>query len=131
MKAVFMYDTVTRIFKGSKRVDDDYILQSGETLIEPSEGLYDPKKLSEDGTVWIGTDQAVWQAAQDAAYQEYLKEHPEAAPQPTAEEQQLAELIKVNAQQAALNAQLIKQVAALQTAQAEQAAQTQTTQEAE
>jgi len=27
MKAVFMYDTVTRIFKGSKLVDDDYPIQ--------------------------------------------------------------------------------------------------------
>lgn len=125
MKAVFMYDTVTRVFKGSKLVDDDYILQSGETLIEPSEGLYDPKKLSEDRTMWIGTDQSVWQEAQDAAYQEYLKEHPEAAPQPTVEQQQLAELIKSNAQQTALNAQLIKQISALQ------AAKTDTTQEAE
>lgn len=129
MKAVFMYDTVTRIFKGSKLVDDDYIVQDGETFIEPSEGLYDPKQISADGTMWIGTDQAVWQAAQDAAYQEYLKEHPEAAPQPTAEEQQLAELIKSNSQQTALNAQLIKQVAALQAK--VPGAATATTQEAE
>ena len=126
MKAVFMYDTVTRIFKGSKLVDDDYILQSGETLIEPSEGLYDPKKFSEDGTAWVGTDKEVWQATQDEANQKYLKEHPELAPQPTVEQQQIAELIKSNSQQTALNAQLIKQLAALQTAQAAQAAQTQT-----
>lgn len=139
MKAVFMYDTVTRIFKGSKLVEDDYVVQSGETEIEPSEGLYDPKKLSEDGTTWIGTDQEVWQAEQDAANQEYLKEHPESAPQPTVEQQQIAELIKSNAQQMALNAQLVKQLATLQTsqatqtaqtAQAVQAAQTDTTQEA-
>ena len=124
MKAIYLYDKTSREFKVSKLVDDDYIVQDGETFIEPSEGLYDPKKFSEDGTTWIGTDQAVWKVAQDEAYQEYLKEHPEATPQPTAEEKQLSELIKVNSQQAALNAQLIKQVATLT------AGATQSTQEA-
>lgn len=93
MKAVYMYDTVTRIFKGSKVVDDDnYVLQTGETLIEPAEGLYDPKKFSADGTEWIGTDKEVWEAEQDAAYQAYLKEHPELAPQPSAMDTALANL---------------------------------------
>ena len=63
----------------------------------------------------------------------------EDVPQPTAEQQQISELIKSNAQQMAVNAQLVKQVSALQLAQATQtaqasqalqAAQTQTTQEA-
>lgn len=121
-KVVYMYDQTSREFKGSKTIDDDnYVAQAGETEIKPTDGLYEP--VTWTGTDWIGTDKAVWQAAQDAAHQEYLKEHPEAAPQPTAEEQQLAELIKSNAQQTELNAQLIKQVAALQT-------HTDTTQEA-
>lgn len=93
MKAVFMYDTVTRIFKGSKLVDDDYIVQAGETEVKPTDGLYEPITFpTDDATAWVGTDQAVWQAAQDAAYQEYLKEHPEDAPQPTAEQQALTAL---------------------------------------
>ena len=128
-KVVYMYDQTSREFKGSKLIDDDnYVAQAGETEIKPTDGLYEP--VTWTGTDWIGTDKAVWQAAQDAKQSEILKEHPELAPQPTSAEKQLSELIKVNAQQAELNAQLIKQVAALQTAQAVQAAQTQTTQEA-
>ena len=147
MKAIYLYDTTSREFQGSKLVDDNYVTTTGETEIKPTDGLHEP--ITWDGTKWVGTDQAVWQAAQDADYQEYLKEHPEAAPQPTTEQQQIAELIKSNAQQIALNAQLIKQLSTLQTsqatqtaqaaqavqaaqaAQAVQAAQTQTTQEAE
>lgn len=140
MKAIYLYDITSREFKGSKLVNDDnYVVQAGETEIKPDNGLYEP--VTWNGTTWLGTDQAVWQAAQDADYQEYLKEHPESAPQPSVE-QQIAELIKSNAQQTTLNAQLIKQLATLQTsqatqtaqaaqaAQAVQAAQTQTTQEA-
>ncbi|MGK4059024.1 hypothetical protein AB0Y04_04730 [Loigolactobacillus coryniformis] len=134
-KVVYMYDQTSREFKGSKMIDDDnYVVQTGETEIKPTDGLYEP--VTWTGTTWVGTDKEVWQAAQEAAYQEYLNEHPEDVPQPTVEQQQLAELIKSNAKQTELNAQLIKQVAALQTAQATQtaqaaqAAQTQTTQEA-
>ena len=108
MKAIYLYDTVTRIFKGSKLVDDDYILQSGETLIEPSEGLYDPKKFSEDGTAWVGTDKEVWQATQDEANQKYLKEHPEAAPQPTTDQQ----MIMAQAQQLSTMQQMMMAQAA-------------------
>ena len=111
MKAIYLYDIASRKFQGSKLVDDDYIVQAGETEIKPTDGLYEP--ITWDGTQWVGTEQAVWQAVQDESYQKYLKEHPEATPQPTAEEKQLSELIKVNSQQAALNAQLIKQVATL------------------
>lgn len=136
-KVVYVYDQASREFQGSKPVDDNYVVQVGETEIKPVDGLYEP--ITWDGVKWNGTDQAVWQAAQEAKQAELLKTHPELAPQPTVEQKQLAELIKSNAQQMALNAQLIKQVAALRTAQAtqtaqaaqaEQAAQTQTTQEA-
>lgn len=130
MKAIYLYDTASREFKGAKLVDDDYVAIAGETEIKPTDGLYEP--ITWDGAQWVGTDKAVWQAAQDAAYQEYLKEHQEATPQPTVEQQQIAELIKSNAKQMALNAQLIKQLATLQTsqtAQTSQAVQTHTTQE--
>lgn len=120
MKAIYKFNA-NKAFTGSDTVDDNYQVGANETEVKPTDGLYEP--ITWDGTKWVGTDQAVWQVAQDAAYQEHLKEHPEAAPQPTAEQQQLAELIKSNAQQATLNAQLIKQVAALQT-------HTDTTQEA-
>lgn len=91
MKAIYLYDTTSREFQGSKTIDDDnYVVQSGETEIKPADGLYQPATWT--GTTWIGTDKAVWQAAQDAANQEYLKEHPEDAPQPTAEQQALTAL---------------------------------------
>ena len=111
LKAIYLYDTTSRELKNSRMVDDNYVVQAGETEIKPDNGLYEP--VTWNGTTWLGTDQAVWQATQDAAYQEYLKEHPEAAPQPTEEQQQLAELLLSNASQSALNAQLIKQVADL------------------
>lgn len=122
MKAIYLYNTTSREFKGSKLVNDDnYVVQAGETEIKPADGLYEP--VTWTGTDWVGTDKEVWEAEQDAAYQEYLKEHPEDAPQPTAEQQQLSDLIKSNTQQTALNAQLIKQITELQSAK--------TTQEAE
>ena len=121
MKAIYLYDTTSHEFKGAKLVDDDYVAIAGETEIKPTDGLYEP--ITWNGTQWVGTDKEVWQAAQEAEQAEMLKEHPEAVPQPTAEQQQISELIKVNAQQAALNAQLIKQLAALQTAKATQTAQ--------
>lgn len=86
------------------------------TSVKPADGLYDPKW---NGSEWVGK-----------TLEQFIEDHkddPQEPVMPTAEEQQLAELIKANAQQAALNAQLIKQSAALQAA---QAAQTQTTQEA-
>ena len=138
MKAIYLYDTTSREFKNSSMVDDNYVVQAGETEIKPDNGLYEP--VTWNGTAWVGTDQAVWQAAQEAKQAELLKTNPELVPQPTVEQQQIADLIKSNAQQMALNAQLIKQLSTLQTsqatqtaqtAQAVQAAQTQTTQEAE
>ncbi|MGK4058641.1 hypothetical protein AB0Y04_02760 [Loigolactobacillus coryniformis] len=136
MKAIYKFDD-NKTFVRSETVDDDYQATANETEVKPEDGLYEP--LTWSGTTWVGTDKEVWQAAQEAKQAELLKTHPELAPQPTVEQKQLAELIKSNAQQMALNAQLIKQVAALRTAQAtqtaqaaqaEQAAQTQTTQEA-
>ena len=111
MKELYFYDKTTKEFLGSNVVADDYIVSDGETEIKPADGLYDP--ITFDGTKWNGTDQAVWQAAQDAKQAEFLKTHPELAPQSTSEQQQLSELIKNNAQQSVLNAQLIKQVADL------------------
>ena len=120
-KVIYLFDETSKEFQGSNLVEDDHTLTTGETEIAPEQGLYQPATF--DGTKWNGTDKAVWQATQDAAYQAYLKEHPELAPHPSSEQQQLAELIKSNTSQSVLNAQLIKQVATLQT-------QTHTTQEA-
>ncbi|MFC6170344.1 hypothetical protein [Loigolactobacillus jiayinensis] len=93
MKAIYLYDTTSRTFQGSKLVDDDYVATAGETEIKPTDGLYEPITFpTDDATAWVGTDKAVWQAAQDAANQAYLKEHPEEAPQPTAEQQALTAL---------------------------------------
>lgn len=90
-KVVYMYDYTSREFKGSKIIDDDnYVAQAGETEINPTDGLYVP--VTWNGTTWIGTDQAVWQAAQEAEQSEMLKEHPELAPQPSNEQQALTAL---------------------------------------
>lgn len=88
MKAIYLYDTTSREFKGSKTIDDDnYVAQAGETEIKPTDGLYEP--VTWNGSTWVGTDKEVWQAAQDAEQAELLKEHPELAPQPTAEQQMI------------------------------------------
>lgn len=92
-KAVYMYDQTSREFKGSKLVDDNYVVQAGETEIKPVDGLYEPVTFpNDDATAWVGTEQSVWQAAQQAKYEAYTKEHPEEAPQPTAEQQALTAL---------------------------------------
>lgn len=102
---------------------------SNTTSVKPADGLYDPKW---NGSEWVGK-----------TLEQFIEDHkddPQEPALPTVEQQQIAELIKSNAQQMALNAQLIKQLFTLQTsqatqtaqtAQAVQAAQTQTTQEAE
>lgn len=90
-KAVYTYDTGSgNTFTGSKLVDDDYQPVAGETLVAPAPGLYEP--LHFDGVTFIGTDQATWQAAQDAAYAQMIEDNPEMAPQPSDAEVQLAAL---------------------------------------
>lgn len=85
--AVYMYDPSTLIFTGSKLVDDGYQVQEGETTLQPTDGLYQPIKFS-NGT-WVGTPQADWETQQKAEREAYLAEHPEEAPQPSAEQQMI------------------------------------------
>jgi len=109
LKAIYLYDTTSRAFQGSKLVDDDYVATAGETEIKPADGLYEPVTFPTDyATAWVGTDQAVWQAAQDAANAEYIKEHPELAPQPTTDQQ----MIMAQAQQLSTMQQMMMAQAA-------------------
>lgn len=98
--------TITGIVIDS--VDNDYQLQAGETFSEPNPDLNIPYKINADGSYSGGTPEET-----AAALAGYRLNDPQITP--TIEQQQLAELIKSNAQQTTLNAQLIKQVAALQT----------------
>lgn len=79
------------------------------TSVKPADGLYDPKW---NGSEWVGK-----------TLEQFIEDHKddtqEAAPQPTAEQQQLSDLIKGNVQQTALNARLIKQITELQAAKAD------------
>lgn len=77
---------------------------SNTTSVKPADGLYDPKW---NGSEWVG--KTLEQFVEDH------KDDPQEPALPTPEQQQLSELIKNNAQQSALNSQLIKQVAELQT----------------
>ena len=71
MKAIYLYDTTSREFKGSKTIDDDnYVAQAGETEIKPVDGLYEP--VTWDGSKWVGTDQEFGKQHRMQAYQEYL-----------------------------------------------------------
>lgn len=72
-KAVYLYDS-SNMFTGSKLVDDNYVIQASETEVKPVDGLYTP--ITWNGNTWVGTDQATWQASQDTAQVERLKENP-------------------------------------------------------
>lgn len=86
MKAIYKFND-NKVFTGSDTVDDNYQVGTNETEVQPTDGLYEP--ITWDGAKWVGTEQAVWQAVQDESYQKYLKEHPEATPQPTADQQMM------------------------------------------
>ena len=107
-KAVYMYDDNNQ-FTNTKLVEDDYQISGNETFIAVPDGQYQPSKFT--GTKWVGTDQAVWQAAQDAKQAELLKEHPELAPKQSVTDQELAALALTVAtnkmQQDQTNAQLL------------------------
>jgi len=109
-KAVYMYDG-NKQFTSTKLVDDDYELSGNETFVKVPDGQYQPSTFN--GTTWIGTDQATWQAAQDVQTAANLKAHPELAPKPTATDIQLAQLTLKQAQQDQLNAQLLLATAQL------------------
>jgi len=107
------YDATTKIFNGYVEVADENSVPANATLVKPNVIV---QPYTWDGVKWTGQSIDDWNTQNN---------NQEATTQPTVEQQQLAELIKSNAQQIGLNAQLIKQVATLQVA------QTQTTQEAE
>lgn len=60
-KAVYLIDANNH-FSGIKLVDDDHQLQTNETFVKPEDGLYEP--ITWNGTGWIGTDKATWEANQ-------------------------------------------------------------------
>lgn len=94
------YDATTKVFNGYVEVADENSVPANATLVKPN-GIVQPYVW--DGVRWTG------QSVDD-----YQTEHQSTGTTsdcPTAEQQQLAELIKANAQQTALNAQLIKQAA--------------------
>lgn len=50
MKAIYKYDE-NKVFTFSERVADDYVLQSGETFVEPPIGAYQP--VTWNGSEWV------------------------------------------------------------------------------
>lgn len=52
MKLIYIFDE-EKVFRGSKSVDDDYVLSSNETAVAPSDGLQPP--YSWNGIKWTGT----------------------------------------------------------------------------
>ncbi len=58
-KAVYLMDA-NKHFSGIKLVDDDYQVQTNETLVKPQDGLYEP--ITWTGTGWTGTDKETWEA---------------------------------------------------------------------
>lgn len=83
-KVVYLFDETSKEFQGSNLVEDDHTLVAGETEIAPEQGLYQPATF--DGTKWVGTDKAVYDAEQEKVHQAYLAEHPELAPKPSSEQ---------------------------------------------
>jgi hypothetical protein len=123
--AVYMYDPSTFVFTGSKLVDDGYQLQEGETALQPTDGLYQPIKFSNN--TWVGTPQADWETQQKADYEAYIKEHPEDAPQPSATETALAALSYQQMQNQQTITENQQTISDLQTANAQLAYQVMTT----
>ncbi|WP_461241209.1 hypothetical protein [Paucilactobacillus sp. N302-9] len=107
-KAVYTYDDNNH-FTGTKLVADDYEINGNETFTAVPDGQYQPSTWN--GTEWIGTPQADWEAQQKAEREAYLAEHPEEAPQPSATDQALAQLALQVAQsqvtQDTVNSQLL------------------------
>ena len=101
-KAVYMYDDNNQ-FTNTKLVEDDYQISDNETFIAVPDGQYQPSKFT--GTKWVGTDQAVWQAAQEAARKAELAKNPK---QPTATDKLLADLMLKQAQQDKINETLLQ-----------------------
>lgn len=125
---IYLYDKANGSFVGTKKVPRGTQLQLGETAVEPTQGLYEPKF---DGNAWSGITK-----------EEYDAKHPVETPKPTGTEVLLAqnvkdlaslqadhlsqqklnaslmkdnaELKKQNETQATLNATLMKQIASLQ-----------------
>lgn len=107
-KVVYTYDDNNH-FTGTKLVADDYEINGNETFVIVPNGQYQPSTWT--GTAWVETPQADWEANQKAEQEAYLKAHPELAPQPSADQQALAQLALTVAQnktdQDKTNAQLL------------------------
>lgn len=102
MAFIYHYNPETMIFDQTLIVNElPEQLPANTTAISP-DAVMQPAKWDPTAQQWTGQSLTDWHAQYDQAEQ----------PQPTVEQQQLAELIKSNAQQTTLNAQLIKQVAA-------------------
>lgn len=103
-------------YTGTGLVPQNHVVKTGETFIQPENGLYWPIYFVADKQRWIGTPKEQW-----------LKEHPQPKPEPDPQQVALAGLlkdvatIKNDKSQDSLNAGLMKQVADLKITNASQA----------
>lgn len=108
MAFIYHYNPETMIFDQTLIVSElSEQLPANTTTVSPDD-VVQPAKWDNTAQQWTGQSLTDWHAQYDQDSQAT----------PTAEQQQLANLIKSNAKQMALNAQLIKQVAELQAAKA-------------
>ncbi|MEE6647680.1 hypothetical protein PS395_07200 [Limosilactobacillus pontis] len=109
-KIVWLYNpTDGNKLMGTKIVDPDYKLGDGETLVTPTDGLYEPIRFDLSAQSWVGITKEEWEKAQPAPVQK-----------PTAQQEfnaatnvQIAQMMAQNKQQAQLNAKLTIDVATL------------------
>lgn len=74
-KTIYLFDTKTKEFIGSDSevpVNDELV--DGQTDVEPSPGLYDPKKF--DGIKWIGANPDEYDAKIVEEQKQNAKENP-------------------------------------------------------
>lgn len=102
MKAIYFYDK-NKQFVGSDVVENYHKLTSGQTDIEPEEGLYQPAIF--DGTKWIGADKEAYEAELEKERQAYLTAHPK---EPTTTDKLLADLMLKQAEQDQFNSKLLQ-----------------------
>jgi hypothetical protein len=112
MKVIYLYDD-NGYFAGGKWVDDTYQLQPGETVLKPSNDLYDPKWT---GKTWTGSDKETWEAQQLVNDTNLTENIPLPSNNPTPLDKTLAmltlQIAQNKADQDKLNAQLLLATAA-------------------
>lgn len=113
-KAIYLYNSQNRFVSPGVK-PDDYQLEANETFVPVPQGAMEP--ITWTGSNWREATQEEHEAWVKQQQEAYYAAHPEEKPQPaqvTDQDRINAQLMLANANQAKINAQLMKGLAALQ-----------------